>query len=52
LILSVALHTTLAGLDQPGKKTAWGEIEGELRKFENASGFAGPCELMVIAGSA
>jgi hypothetical protein len=47
-----ALHTMLAGLDLPGKEAAWGEIEGELRKFENASGFEGPCELIVIAGSA
>jgi SAM-dependent methyltransferase len=47
-----ALHTMLAGLDEAAKEAAWDEIEGELRKFENVSGFEGPCELIVIAGSA
>jgi SAM-dependent methyltransferase len=47
-----ALHTMLAGLDEGGKEAAWREIENELRKFENPSGFEGPCELIVIAGSA
>jgi SAM-dependent methyltransferase len=47
-----ALHTMLAGLDEAGKDDAWQEIEGELRKFETASGFEGPCELIVITGSA
>jgi len=46
-----ALHTMLAGLDEAGKDGAWQEIEGELGKFETASGFEGPCELIVIAGS-
>jgi hypothetical protein len=46
------LHTMLAGLDHEGKEAAWLEIEGELQKFENASGFEGPGELVVIAGSA
>ncbi len=47
-----ALHTMLAGLDAAGKEAAWREIENELRKFETSSGFVGPCELIVIAGSA
>jgi SAM-dependent methyltransferase len=47
-----ALHTMLAGLDEAGKEAAWCEIENELRKFETPSGFEGPCELIVIAGSA
>jgi hypothetical protein len=47
-----ALHTMLAGLDQSGKDAAWREIESELRKFETTSGFEGPYELIVIAGSA
>jgi ubiquinone/menaquinone biosynthesis C-methylase UbiE len=47
-----ALHTMLSGLDQSGKEAAWHEIEGELRQFESGSGFEGPCELIVIAGSA
>jgi hypothetical protein len=47
-----ALHTMLAGLDAASKGEAWHEIENELRKFESSSGFIGPCELIVIAGSA
>jgi len=47
-----ALHTMLAGLDQSAKEAAWQEIENELHKFENSSGFEGPCELIVVAGSA
>jgi hypothetical protein len=47
-----ALHTMLAGLDAASKEAAWHEIENELRKFESSSGFVGPCELIVIAGSA
>jgi SAM-dependent methyltransferase len=47
-----ALHTMLAGLDEAGKAAAWREIDCELRKFESASGFEGPCELIVIVGSA
>jgi hypothetical protein len=47
-----ALHTMLAGLDEAGKQDAWQEIENELRKFESASGFEGPCELIVVSGSA
>ena len=46
-----ALHTMLAGLDLGGTNAAWREIEEELRKFESPSGFEGPCELIVIAGS-
>lgn len=47
-----ALHTMLAGLDEAGKEAAWKEIENELGKFETSSGFNGPCELVVIAGTA
>jgi SAM-dependent methyltransferase len=47
-----ALHTMLAALDQTGKEAAWHEIESDLRQFESVSGFEGPCELIVISGSA
>jgi SAM-dependent methyltransferase len=46
-----ALHQMLAGLDEDGRAEAWGEIESELRRFEGADGFAGPCELIVAAGT-
>jgi ubiquinone/menaquinone biosynthesis C-methylase UbiE len=46
-----ALHQMLAGLDEAGREEAWKEIERELGRFEGAEGFAGPCELVVAAGT-
>jgi len=46
-----ALHQMLAGLDEEGRAAAWDEIETELRRFEGPGGFAGPCELIVAAGT-
>jgi hypothetical protein len=40
----------LAGLDEAGRQAAWQEIEQELSRFENASGFEGPCEMIVAVG--
>lgn len=45
-----ALHQMLGGLDAAGREAAWEEIEQELRRFEGADGFEGPCELIVVAG--
>jgi SAM-dependent methyltransferase len=45
-----ALHQMLAGLDDAGKAAAWSEIEQELRQFESAGGFEGPCEMVVAVG--
>lgn len=45
-----ALHQMLSGLDEAGREAAWAEIEKELRTFENASGFEGPCEMVVAVG--
>ena len=45
-----ALHQMLAGLDEAGRQAAWQEIEQELSRFENASGFEGPCEMIVAVG--
>ena len=47
-----ALHQMLAGLTEPEREEAWNEIEHELSQYETASGFEGPCELLVVAGSA
>jgi hypothetical protein len=41
-----------ASLDQAGKKAAWEEIAMELQRFESSSGFEGPCERIVVSGSA
>jgi SAM-dependent methyltransferase len=46
-----ALHQMLAGLDDAGRAAAWREIEDELRAFESAEGFTGPCEMIVGVGT-
>jgi SAM-dependent methyltransferase len=45
-----ALHQMLSGLDAAGREAAWAEIEQELRAYEDASGFEGPCEMVVAVG--
>jgi ubiquinone/menaquinone biosynthesis C-methylase UbiE len=46
-----ALHEMLAGLQATERQEAWAEIEQELGRFDNATGFEGPCELLVAAGT-
>jgi SAM-dependent methyltransferase len=46
-----ALHQMLAGLDEAEGTAAWSEIEVALARFEGPDGFAGPCELVVAAGT-
>ena len=46
-----ALHQMLSGLTEPEREEAWDEIERELSQFESDSGFEGPCELIVAAGT-
>jgi SAM-dependent methyltransferase len=46
-----ALHQMLAGLDDAGREETWAEIGRALREFEGPSGFTGPCELLVGAGT-
>jgi ubiquinone/menaquinone biosynthesis C-methylase UbiE len=45
-----ALHQMLAGLAPAEREAAWQEIGAEMRRFEGASGFTGPCELIVASG--
>jgi SAM-dependent methyltransferase len=47
-----ALHQMLSGLSEAEREEAWSEIERELSQYETASGFEGPCELLVAAGTA
>jgi hypothetical protein len=47
-----ALNQMLAGLSEAEREEAWSEIERELSQYESASGFEGPCELLVAAGTA
>jgi ubiquinone/menaquinone biosynthesis C-methylase UbiE len=45
-----ALHQMLSGLPESERGAVWEEIEEELRQFEGADGFEGPCEMIVGAG--
>ncbi|HWN26127.1 MAG TPA: class I SAM-dependent methyltransferase [Actinomycetospora sp.] len=46
-----ALHQMLAGLAPDEREEAWTEIRVELERFEDADGFTGPCELLVVWGA-
>ena len=45
-----ALHQMLAGVPEAERPSVWDEIEQELKKFEGADGFVGPCEMVVAIG--
>ncbi|NTU79850.1 MAG: class I SAM-dependent methyltransferase [Chloroflexales bacterium] len=45
-----ALHQMLAGLDAAEREATWQEIAQALGQFEGASGFEGPCELLISVG--
>jgi len=45
-----ALQQMLSGLDEDDRTAAWTEIHQRLAAYETAEGFAGPCELIVVAG--
>ncbi len=47
-----ALHQMLASLPADEQAAVWEEIRGRLTEFETGDGFSGPCELVVVAGSA
>jgi hypothetical protein len=40
----------MAGLDELEREATWQEIAHELGQYENASGFEGPCELLICVG--
>jgi ubiquinone/menaquinone biosynthesis C-methylase UbiE len=42
-----ALHQMMSGLSEAEREETWQEIEHELRQFESADGFEGPCELVI-----
>jgi SAM-dependent methyltransferase len=42
-----ALHQMMAGLAEAEREEVWNEIAQELRAFEGANGFEGPCTLLV-----
>ena len=45
-----ALHQMMSSLSEAEREETWREIEEQLRPFETAAGFEGPCELVVGAG--
>lgn len=45
-----ALHQMLSSLPDAEKESVWQEIERELQQFESATGFTGPCEMVVAVG--
>ena len=45
-----ALHQMMASLSESEREETWAEIEQELKQFETADGFEGPCEMVVGAG--
>lgn len=45
-----ALHQMMATLSDDERADTWREIESELKKFEGAGGFVGPCEMLVAMG--
>lgn len=45
-----ALHQMLAAVPEAERPSVWDEIEQELKKFEDADGFVGPCEMVVAVG--
>lgn len=46
-----ALHQMLGGLSEEQQEDVWREIEEALREYETPEGFAGPCELVIGAGT-
>lgn len=46
-----ALHQMLSGVDEEARDAAWREIEQALTQFEDADGFVGPCEMLVVSGT-
>jgi ubiquinone/menaquinone biosynthesis C-methylase UbiE len=45
-----ALHQLMISLSEEEREAIWAEITEELRKFEGANGFEGPCEMIVGVG--
>lgn len=46
-----ALHQMMSGLSDADRVETWREITETLRQFETPQGFAGPCELLIAAGT-
>lgn len=47
-----ALHQMLSGVPEADREGVWSEIHDHLREYETAEGFVGPCQLLVVSGTA
>jgi SAM-dependent methyltransferase len=47
-----ALHQMLSGLPEDQREEAWAEIAEALGQFEGPDGFTGPCQMLVVTGTA
>jgi hypothetical protein len=46
-----ALHQMLSGISSEAEREdVWNEIEQQVKQFEGAAGFEGPCELIIGVG--
>jgi SAM-dependent methyltransferase len=45
-----ALHQMMAGLSDLDREATWQEIAQELGQYEHATGFEGPCEVLICVG--
>ncbi len=48
---TAAASQMLAGLPEDERPSVWAEVEAGLEQFEGPDGFAGPCELLVVAAT-
>jgi ubiquinone/menaquinone biosynthesis C-methylase UbiE len=46
-----ALHQMMSGLDEDAQEAIWSEVENAMSRYEGPAGFAGPCELLIGAGT-
>lgn len=46
-----ALHQMMSGLDEAERATLWADVEKAVSVYETPAGFAGPCELLIGAGT-
>jgi SAM-dependent methyltransferase len=46
-----ALHQLLAGMPAEHRPAVWDEIQTALQQFETSTGFVGPCEMLIGAGT-
>lgn len=41
----------MAGLDEKAREQTWHDITAALAVYDGPAGFAGPCELLIAAGT-